>query len=215
MERLQAPQIFSAPKCGNALTTPTATIKNCLPDDALRYAAILLGCYRKVDCADPEVFATAAVAVLSRYPEHVARAVTDPQTGLPGTSKWVPTIAELREACETVNTAARRREESDNRVEAQLAERELIAAMTTGERRKEYVKRRMAEVDRAFAASKFETDVPPPPVDIRGMDEGPEKARLRRRLDGEISRLSERSASTPCAPLGSYAAHVVAERDIA
>ena len=75
----------------------------------------LLGCYRKGDAEDPEVYTTAVAAVLARYPEDVVKRVTDPRGGLPGTSQWLPTVHEVRAACETemapMRAAERRKEE--------------------------------------------------------------------------------------------------------
>lgn len=63
------------------------------------YARILLGCYRTGEVSDPQVFTAAVVAVLSRFPEAVARAVCDPVSGLPSKSKWLPTTSEILTAC--------------------------------------------------------------------------------------------------------------------
>jgi hypothetical protein len=46
------------------------------------------------------MFASAIAAVLSEYRIDVIRYVTDPRTGLPSSLKWMPTVAEVREACE-------------------------------------------------------------------------------------------------------------------
>lgn len=43
---------------------------------------------------------TALVTILCSYPEAVVLSVTDPRTGVPGESKWLPTIADVRHACE-------------------------------------------------------------------------------------------------------------------
>ena len=63
-------------------------------------ARILIGCYRKSDANDPEIYGRALVAVLMRYPENIVMAVTEPATGLPARLKWLPSIAEIVEACE-------------------------------------------------------------------------------------------------------------------
>lgn len=76
------------------------TSGRCDPPLAARLAARMLGCYPAREMNDPETFATVAAAVLARYPEEVARQVTDPVRGLPSTNKWLPSIAEIREACE-------------------------------------------------------------------------------------------------------------------
>ena len=141
-----------------------------------------------MDCADPEVFATAAVAVFSRYPLDVVRKVTDPYSGLAARLKWVPTIYEIREACEIANNEARRREEADARVKEQFAERERIAAMSDSERRKAFIKLEMDKINAAFASADAGTH--PASVDIRGMEECAEKQALRAKRNPRIDGLS-------------------------
>src|SRR5882672_12913102 len=80
-------------------TSVTSPAKCSLKFATMR-AAILVGCFRKADAGDPEIYTAAVVAVLSRYPVEVAAAVTEPATGLPSRLKWLPSIAEITEACE-------------------------------------------------------------------------------------------------------------------
>lgn len=61
---------------------------------------MLFGCYRKTEANDAEVLAAAVAATLAEFPVEVIEYVTDPRTGLPATSKWPPTVFEVREACE-------------------------------------------------------------------------------------------------------------------
>jgi hypothetical protein len=63
-------------------------------------AKILLGCYRTGDANDPAIYAGAIIAVLSDYPLDVIEAAVDPRTGLPAQSKWLPTVAEVKDFCE-------------------------------------------------------------------------------------------------------------------
>lgn len=70
---------------------------------ASRGAAMLLGCYRKGDAADPETYVTAIAAVLSLYPVDVVQAVSDPRTGIAGRSNWLPTVAEVKAECERLS----------------------------------------------------------------------------------------------------------------
>ena len=42
----------------------------------------------------------AIAATLAEYPKEVIEYITDPRTGLPAKLKWLPTVAEVREACE-------------------------------------------------------------------------------------------------------------------
>jgi hypothetical protein len=63
-------------------------------------ATRLFGFFPRSDANDPETFIAGATAMLARYPEAVVTAVCDPIRGLPGTNKFLPAIAEIREACE-------------------------------------------------------------------------------------------------------------------
>src|SRR5579859_6088591 len=195
MERLKPPAIFSGTSSANALTTSEAKIPNCSADEALGRAMLLLGCYRKADCADPEVFATAAVAVLSHYPADVVLQVTDPHSGIAARSKWVPTISELREACDIVNNVAKRREEADARVKAQFSERERMAALPPAERRREFIAREMAWINSEMA--KANPDKPAPALDIRGMEEGPRKRDIAAKLAAALDARARELAASP------------------
>lgn len=60
----------------------------------------MFGCYRKGDANDPETYVAAITATLARYPQDVILDVTHPVDGLPGTNDFIPTVAEVRRACE-------------------------------------------------------------------------------------------------------------------
>jgi hypothetical protein len=82
---------------------------------------MLLGCYRQGEAADPKIYVAAIAAVLSHYDEDVVRDVTDPMKGLPGAVKWLPTVAEVRQACEDRlkpmrDAMAREKREADTRL---------------------------------------------------------------------------------------------------
>jgi hypothetical protein len=53
----------------------------------------------------------ALAAVLSCYPQPVVYRVTDPRSGLPGRSQWLPTVAEVKAACEAEMTPLREAEQ--------------------------------------------------------------------------------------------------------
>lgn len=61
---------------------------------------MLFGCYRKAEANDPEILSAAITATLAEFPEEIIEYVTDPRTGLPATSKWVPSVFEVREVCQ-------------------------------------------------------------------------------------------------------------------
>jgi hypothetical protein len=63
-------------------------------------AELLICCYRKDDAANPDIFASALVALFCDYPESIVRRVSDPRTGIPGKQKFFPSIAEIRHECE-------------------------------------------------------------------------------------------------------------------
>jgi hypothetical protein len=86
-------------------------------------AKILLGCYRTGDANDPAIYAGAIIAVLSDYPLDVIEAAVDPRTGLPAQSKWLPTVAEVKDFCEA-RMIPRRMQAQGLR---QLEEREQLA----------------------------------------------------------------------------------------
>lgn len=73
----------------------------CEPRIAAERARLLIGCYRRDEVADAEVFARALIAIFCEFSESVVRFVSDPRTGIPGQSKWFPTIAEVRHECIT------------------------------------------------------------------------------------------------------------------
>lgn len=67
---------------------------------ALQRADLLFRCYPKAEADDPETFAAAASALLSRYPDAVIITVTDPVDGIASRQKWRPHLSEIREACD-------------------------------------------------------------------------------------------------------------------
>lgn len=83
----------------------------------------MLGCYRTGDANDPEVYITGVLAVLSCYDLDVVDQVVHPMSGLPGRVKWLPTIAEVKSACEEIQGPWRRAQEWHERTRLQLAER--------------------------------------------------------------------------------------------
>lgn len=61
---------------------------------------MLLSAYRRDDLADADGFVAQLGVVLEDYSEAVIIAVTGPRSGLQRRCKWLPTIAEVIEACE-------------------------------------------------------------------------------------------------------------------
>lgn len=63
-------------------------------------ARLLFGCYRRSDAADPETYVVAVSALLSTFEADTVEHVTDPIVGLPASTNFVPTIKEIKDACE-------------------------------------------------------------------------------------------------------------------
>lgn len=93
--------------------------------ETTKYAKLLLGCYRTGDANDPEVYTAGVIAVLSDYSSEIVRAVCDPRTGIPSEIKWLPTLAEIKKACEELRIPMRLAAERDARIRAQFAERDI------------------------------------------------------------------------------------------
>lgn len=73
--------------------------ETCPPQIAAQRAALLFGCYRRGDANDPDTYCAAVAAVLIGFPRDVVQYVTDPRTGIPGTEQWLPSVAEVKQAC--------------------------------------------------------------------------------------------------------------------
>jgi hypothetical protein len=96
---------------------------------------VLFGCYRAGDANDPETYSAAVAAVLATYPPDVVKRVTDPRTGLPGRSKWLPTVSEVRDECERLAAQEVAAIERQARIERQLAERAAEDALRAAQPR--------------------------------------------------------------------------------
>jgi hypothetical protein len=94
-----------------------------LTEYAVLRARLLLGCYRRADAADPDVYVSAISAVLAKYPEDVITAVTDPAGGLPIKQDFLPTVREVYLACEEIVSPRREASAREERVKRQISER--------------------------------------------------------------------------------------------
>lgn len=66
---------------------------------------MLFGCYRRGDANDPETYVAAIAAVLARHSADLIREVTDPNTGIQTTEKYMtfmPNAGELKVYCDGV-----------------------------------------------------------------------------------------------------------------
>jgi hypothetical protein len=80
------------------------------PSQSLQRARLLLACYRRGEAEDPETYVAAVAALLDGYPEDVRAFVADPRTGIAGKVKFLPTLSEVRDACEAAMEPRRQAE---------------------------------------------------------------------------------------------------------
>ena len=153
----------------------------------------MLSCYRASEATDPESFIAEATSVLARYPEDVARRIS---YGMPSESKWLPSIAEIREACDRA-MAPRRAEE---RRQAERAHTDVIvgraAPAESAERRKQVAEEMVARFSNLGADPNK-----PALLDPRGMPPGPARRDVEERLAKRLNDLKAEYTSKPCAPL--------------
>lgn len=82
---------------------PETESAKCPLEVALNYSEELFSAYPQRDFAQPAVFVSGVVATLMRYPESVVKRVCSVSTGLPQTTRFLPSICEVREACEAIH----------------------------------------------------------------------------------------------------------------
>lgn len=169
----------------------------CSPEIATQATRRLLGCYRRGDAEDPEVFTAAVALVLSEYPPEVVYRVTDPRSGIPATSKWLPTIQEVHEACE----AAMRPIRDAERHRATLAEMARLRQEKGEERsrRKTYAELCAMYPDVLGPSARVRTEGENwlDRADARGVDDPQLQKRIVDHHDGKLAALKSQYATTP------------------
>jgi hypothetical protein len=129
------------------------------------------------------MFMIAAAAMLAQYPQPVAEKVCDPIRGLASKSKFLPAIAEIREACELEMTwldAVERREREREQT------RRVLDGHSAPARSPEH--RRVVE---DFASLRTELAEPAPGAPITWRTMTPAQA------EANLAELSERYAADP------------------
>jgi hypothetical protein len=69
-------------------------------DWCLQKADEMLGYWRKGEANNPKAYGLAVAAMLAEYPPDVVEELTHPLRGMPSRTDFMPTLRELREACE-------------------------------------------------------------------------------------------------------------------
>jgi hypothetical protein len=100
-DRLGKDQLSRLADASRNVLSPSGESAKCTPELAAVMATRLFGFYRASEANDPETFIAGATAMLANYSEAIVRKVCDPLRGLPSTNQWLPSIAEIRTACET------------------------------------------------------------------------------------------------------------------
>lgn len=62
---------------------------------------------------------------MARYPADIAREVSNPFTGIPGRQNFLPTVAEVRKACEQLMANERDKRNRDSDFEKQMERRRV------------------------------------------------------------------------------------------
>lgn len=127
----------------------------------------MLGCYRKGEAEDAEIYVRALAAVLTGYPEAVVNRVADPRTGIAGRSQFLPTIAEARHACEAEMKPIRAAEER----RAREADRLALPAPDDRSQRKTYAEL-VEQYPDILAQSGPRRNIAPSPAAIATLEAG-------------------------------------------
>lgn len=154
---------------------------------------MLFGCYPAGSANDPEMFITAATAMLASYPELVVERVCDPLRGLPSKNKFLPAIAEIREACERemIWHDVVERRERERRHTAEV----LAPAPTPTEEARRRVR---AEADDLLGELKAKGG--PRKIDFRPPRSPAEAEAARRHFEARLPELAAEYAARPVTP---------------
>lgn len=123
----------------------------------LRRVSILLGCYRKDDATNPEIYSAAIGAVFEDFSDEVVEYVTDPRTGLASKCQWLPTVKEVKDACQEAADRIADEIRRKRDLEQQMRERAKFEAEQAAKRNRTpeeqaRVDAQIAEAKRMFAA---------------------------------------------------------------
>lgn len=80
------------------LTAIEGRQRPCASREAGAFAEQLLGFYPAREVNDAQTYVNGVTALLCAYPADFVKRVCDPVTGLPSRLKWLPTLADIREA---------------------------------------------------------------------------------------------------------------------
>jgi predicted DNA-binding WGR domain protein len=133
----------------------------CTGEEAAISAQHLIGLYPAREVNDPKVYASGVTALLAAYPLEFVRRVCNPVTGLPSRLKWLPTLAEIREALDAEQTR-RGRIGANAKYILEMARRaEENAEFERNRLPAEERKRRVQELLKPFRTERSASEYPP------------------------------------------------------
>jgi hypothetical protein len=92
---------------------------------ALQRGKIMLDCWRTGSANSTDTYLTAVAAILARYPDQVIYDVTSPTDGLPVQLTWMPSLKEVKDACDKQMEPIIRQERQAKLIAETLADRDV------------------------------------------------------------------------------------------
>jgi|GEM_PF-3658194 len=87
--------LIPAPDATVIVQELTKALEACSPTHALVFAKQLIGCYRRVDVIDPDIYIASMAAKFEKFPADIGAKIVDTLTDR---LKWTPTGADVMEA---------------------------------------------------------------------------------------------------------------------
>lgn len=105
---------MGTPNLPDSWRRPTNSLQSYAPINPAKLEALTVAAKRlfsqfKTDATvDPKTYLVAVIELFSHYSDEVVMAVTHPFTGMASRQNWLPTIFEIRQACDKANEPAPR-----------------------------------------------------------------------------------------------------------
>jgi len=111
---------------GQTPSTNSGSSPGVSQQEAAEAARRLFSYFPPREVGDPMVVLAGTVELLMQYPRSVLASILSPISGLPATMKWAPSVAEIRDACESRMSSIRARQRQQDVQRSQLQERRQI-----------------------------------------------------------------------------------------
>lgn len=176
-------------------SSDSVPMMTCSEEMAAKYAKVLVGCYRRGEAEDAPVYARALIALLKTYPENAVRSVTDPRSGLPTKIKFLPTIYEVKEACEAQIAPLLAAEARRRRMDEAETDRPAEISEAAAARRKAFIADWRLRVAAEHSADD-DGEVKLHEMDVRKC-QGEMRGMVAKALNANLERLSAECAASP------------------